>query len=123
MTSNNLRESRSGDNTHMKLAPNQVMKKCRSQKLSSRAGAVRCLENLRDRFEPLVSYSLLASVRHKVQKWLLLTCTHILSSQVLCGELSDWVGQDDTAAVWLLLTAEIPKRELTCSVQIKSSIT
>jgi len=79
----------------------------RSQKLSSRADAVRCLENLRDRFEPLVSYSLLASVRHKV----------------LCGELSDWVGQDDTAAVWLLLTAEIPKRELTCSVQIKSSIT
>lgn len=79
----------------------------RSQKLSSRADAVRCLENLRDRFEPLVSYSLLASVRHKV----------------LCGELSDWVGQDDTAAVWLLLTAEIPTRELTCSVQIKSSIT
>ena len=77
MKSNNLRESRSGDNTHTKLAPNQVMKKCRSQKLSSRAGAVRCLENLRDRFEPLVSYSLLASVRHKVQKWLLLaSCIH-----------------------------------------------
>jgi len=81
----------------------------RSQKLSSRADAVRCLENLRDRFEPLVSYSLLASVRHKV----------------LCGDLSDGsvkVAEKDDA-VWLLLTAEIPKKELICSVQIKSSIT
>ena len=47
----------------------------------------------------------------------------IISLQVLCGDLSDSVrvGKDD--AVWLLLTAEIPKKELICSVQIKSSIT
>ena len=31
-------------------------------------------------------------------------------------------GQEETAAVWLLLVAEIPKKELTCSVQIKSSV-
>ena len=48
----------------------------------------------------------------------------IISLQVLCGDLSDSVKvaeKDD--AVWLLLTAEIPKNELICSVQIKSSIT
>ena len=49
----------------------------------------------------------------------------IISSQVLCGDLSNGsvkVAEKDDA-VWVLLTAEIPKKELICSVQIKSSIT
>ena len=51
----------------------------RSQKLSSRSDAVRCLENLREKYEPLVSYSLLASVRHKVLNQDLRKKSHILS--------------------------------------------
>ena len=46
-------------------------------------------------------------------------------SKVLCGAVtadqSVVVGEDDSA--WLLVTADIPKKELICSVQIKSSIT
>ena len=108
---------------------------CRSQKLSSRSDAVRCLENLRERYEPLVSYSLLASVRHKVlhipfphpTRVVLILCARKKSnlSKVLCGAItadqSVPVAEDDSA--WLLVTADIPKKELICSVQIKSSIT
>ena len=80
----------------------------RSQKLSSKADVMKCLENLRVKIDGLISYSLLSAVKHKV----------------ICGEATDTsIKGKEEQSMWLSIVADVVKKDITCFVEMKTCIT